>query len=261
MRIETKGSPEKPALLFLPGMFCTSDSVWMFARSMKTDGFYILPTLNGHYAGAPDYVSKEAEAAQLIRWLSNHSITHLAMIHGTSMGAEVAMEVVRQAQGRITISKCFFDGGPFFHFPWPMRKIMEGKFRQMAKMLQYDREDDALAMLKKIPVIRSILGKNSDKYRPILRSMLTEKRTVSAVTIRNVTDTCYRYSLPSFPKEMQEKMFFLYSDDEPAHMAKKKLQKVYPHAQFTDVKGLGHCGLQTTDPKGYAARLDAFIQS
>lgn len=261
MRIETMGNPAAPAMLFIPGMLCTAESVRIFARHMKTEAFLILPTLSGHYAGAPDYISKEAEAEAILRWLKEHQVTRLALLHGTSMGAEVAMEVLRQAQGSIEVERCLFDGGPFFRFPWWFRRVMEGKFTQMARLMQYDSPEEALDAMAKIPVLSRIIGKNRQKYVPVLRTMMTEKRSISPVTVRNITETCYNYQLPVFDDAMQQRMFFLYSDDEPAHMAKKRLQRAYPGAAYKDVHGLGHCGWQMSDPEGYAAMLDAYVNA
>jgi len=260
MRMETKGCPEAPAMLFFPGMLCTAKSVWTFAQHMQTEGYYLLPTLSGHYADSPDYLSKEAEAEAILQWLEEHGITRLKLLQGTSMGAEVALEFYRQAQGRIQIDHCLFDGGPFFHFPWLFRRMMEGKFRQMAKLMQYDSAEEALAALRKIPVIRQIIGNDGEKYLPMLRTMLLEKHTISPATLHHVTETCYRYDLPAFGEADQRRMLFLYSDDEPAYKAKKRLLQAYPHAVYRDVQGLGHCGWQTSDPETYAAMVDAYIR-
>lgn len=261
MRIETMGNPDAPAMLFLPGMLCTAQSVRLFAQHMKAEGWFILPTLSGHYAGAPDYVSKEAEAEAILRWLKERGVKRLALLQGTSMGAEVALEVLRQAQGSIEVERCLFDGGPFFRFPWWFRRVMEGKFRQMARLLQYDSPQQALDALAKIPVLRRIVGKDREKYVPMLAGMLTEKRSITPASLRNMTETCYNCALPAFDEARQARMLFLYSDDEPAHMAKKRLQRAYPRAAYRDVHGLGHCGWQTSDPAGYAAMLDDFVSA
>lgn len=196
----------------------------------------------------------------MIRWLKDHGVTRLALLHGTSMGAEVAMEVFRQAQGSITVDHCVFDGGPFFRFPLVVRRVMEGKFRQMTRLLQYDSPEEALDAIARIPVLGRIVGKDREKYVPTIRAMMTEKRTISPVTLRNITETCYNFKLPAFDADVQQRMYFIYSDDEPAHMAKKRLQQTYPHAVFKDVHALGHCGWQMSDPKGYAEMLDAHVR-
>lgn len=259
MRIETFGNPNTSAIVILPGMFCTAQSVRLFAEKMQTEGFYVLPTFSGHYADGPDYESKESEAAAILRWLEEHGVQHIALLHGTSMGAEVAMELLRQMQGRMMVDHMFFDGGPFFHFPWLFRRVMEGKFRQMAELKQYNSAEEALGALSEIPLLKNIVGKNGSKYLPMIRTMLLEKHAITPATIRNVTETCYTFDMPRFDEETQRRMYFLYSDDEPAHMAKNRVQKAYPHAQFRDVHGLGHCGWQTCDAIGYAAMLDDYI--
>ena len=62
MKVKTLGSRKNPAILMIPGMFCTSDTPEKAARFLKKDYFIILPTLDGHHAEEPEkYAAVMAE--------------------------------------------------------------------------------------------------------------------------------------------------------------------------------------------------------
>jgi hypothetical protein len=54
MKVKTLGSRENPAVLMIPGMFCTADMPEKVARFLEKDYFIILPTLDGHHAEDPE---------------------------------------------------------------------------------------------------------------------------------------------------------------------------------------------------------------
>lgn len=258
MIFETLGEKKNPAVLIIHGMFCSAKAVKLWAEPLKNDFYIIIPTLNGHYADAPDYISKQNEAAEILLYLKQHGITELALLHGTSMGAEVAFEVCRQST--ITIKKCFFDGGPFFHFNPLFRKFMLKKWRAMASVLNSDDPESAAEKLLNSSMIKWMSGNKPEKYRTTLFSMIDKNRKFTEATLHNVNETCYTFEFPEISEEMQKTFFFLYSDNEPAHMSKKNMLKHYPNAEFKDMHNLGHCGFQMSKPNEYAEFIRDFIK-
>ena len=115
MKVKTLGSRENPAVLMIPGMFCTGDMPEKVARFLEKDYFIILPTLDGHHAEEPVYYDKQTDGQKIVSWLHENRIEKLALLQGTSMGAEVALETACQLD--IPVSCYLFDGGPFFRFP------------------------------------------------------------------------------------------------------------------------------------------------
>lgn len=250
MKVKTLGDKSNPAILMIPGMFCTSDMPEIVAKYLQDDFYMILPTLDGHHKEEPVYHSKEADGKEIVQWLHENGIERLALLQGTSMGAEVALEVARQID--IPVDRYFFDGGPFFHFPGFFRAIMAKKFSKFADMMRGKDKDQAIESLLQNKFIRR-LGENSlDSYRGLMDGFWQVCQWIDKDSIRRIADTCYKCDLPEMDEDTTRKFVFLYSENEPARKAEKRLKKKYSSAKFVVVKGYGHGGLQGQEPEKYA---------
>ncbi len=111
--------------------------------------YVIMPTLDGHGHDGTDLLTVDKEAEKIINYLKENGISRLELIQGSSMGAEVALEVKRQADiNSISTGICFFDGGPFFWFtPW-FRAVMRARFRKLVKILDTDDPNAAVENLR-----------------------------------------------------------------------------------------------------------------
>lgn len=95
MKFDVLGDKNKPAVLLIHGMFCNADMVKLFTKYLQDEYYVIIPTMTGHYEGSGDYLSKENEAKKMLKYLHDNNIGKLALLQGTSMGAEVALEFAR----------------------------------------------------------------------------------------------------------------------------------------------------------------------
>lgn len=258
MKFETLGNKENSAILCIHGMFCNGASAKHFAKYLQEEYFVILPTLTGHYEGSRDYISKEEEARQMLAYLHEIGVQKLALLQGTSMGAEIALELARIAD--LQIEHYFFDGGPFFDFPKWFKAVMRRKFQGFAKLCKGKSGDEAFNDLMKNAFVRKLLGKNKESYRLMLADFAVVCSSVTDKTVKNVTETCYACKLPDFSQELQKRFVFFFSEKEPAHMSKKRLQKKYPAAVFRDMPDMGHCGFQISKPQEYAECLREVMQ-
>ncbi len=163
MKFDTLGSRENPAILMIHGMFCNADMVKRFAQYMQDDYYIILPTLSGHYEGSDDYESKEAEAKAILHYLHEQGITKLAMLQGTSTGAEVALEFARICD--IEIQHYFYDGGPFFDFPRWFKSIMRKKFDGFVSLVNNKTTDEAREALMNNSFVKALIGKKFSRLR------------------------------------------------------------------------------------------------
>lgn len=257
MIIETLGNRNNPAILIVPGMFCTGSACKLFAKYLEDSYYVILPTLDGHHKGT-EYTSKEDAAKNVLSYLKENNIKRLALLQGTSMGAEVAMEIRRQSD--IQIDKCLFDGGPFFKFPKWFRKIMENKFRGMAKILNNNSPQEATEKFLNNSFIKWLMGKETDVYKKMISIIADNDNTFTEFTTKNFVETCYNFILPDFSEDEQKSFLFFFSKKEPARRSKKRLEKKYPHALFEDIEGYGHGGFQIAEPKKYAELLRNYIE-
>jgi len=258
MKFDVLGDKKNPAIILVHGMFCNAEAVKHFAKYMQDEYYVIIPTMSGHYEGSADYRSKEKEAEQMLTYLHENDIEELALVQGTSMGAEVALEFVRISD--IPIRHCFFDGGPFFDFPKWFKGIMYRKFKSFVKICKGKTPDEAFDDLVKNRFIKWLIGKNIDSYRDMMTDFATVASNVTETTILNVVETCYACRLPEFPKKFQEKFIFFFAEKEPARKSEKRLRKVYPYATYEMVSGVGHGGYQASKPKDYAELLKCVIR-
>ena len=111
MRFETMGDLARPAAVMIHGMFCSNSSCARFARFLQDEYYVILPTLDSHHPGSAPLRSAGQQTETLLDWLGREGIGSLALLHGTSMGAAV--------RAAVPITRCVFDGGPFFRFLGP----------------------------------------------------------------------------------------------------------------------------------------------
>lgn len=260
MTFETLGDKSNPAALLIHGMMCSSNECMPFGKELANEYYVIMPTLDGHGHDGTDLLTVDKEAEKIIAFLIEQHIGHLALIQGTSMGAEVALEVKRQVElSGIKNTISFFDGGPFFHFtPW-FRAMMRMRFRKLVRILDTDDPEEALANMMKNKFVKFVIKDKIKQSEGIIRSLVSERKTFSDKTIGNMVDICYRCDLPEFNKETQESLFFCFGTEEPARKSRKRLLKAYPHARFIDLDGYSHCGFQVADPAEYAKMLKSHI--
>ena len=257
MKVKTLGSREKPAILMIPGMFCTGDMPEKVARFLEKDYFIILPTLDGHHAEEPVYHNKQTDGQKIVSWLHENRIEKLALLQGTSMGAEVALETARQLD--IPVGRYLFDGGPFFRFPRFFRALMATKFMSYMKAVKGKEKDQAVRELMKDPFVKRLGGDSLDSYRDMMGGFCEVGQWIEKDSVRRIADTCYQCDLPDFASETAMRFVFLFSENEPARKSENRLKKKYPEAVYKITKGYGHGGFQAEDPEKYAAMMAELI--
>ena len=201
MKVETLGNKEKEAVLMIPGMFCTSEMPKICVEYLKQDYYFILPTLDGHHKEETVYHDKQTDARKIVEWLHENNIKELAMLQGTSMGAEVALEVARQMD--LPVRTYLFDGGPFFHFPRFFRAIMARKFMMFMKMVKGKSKEEAIESLMNDSFVKKLGGNSLESYRGLMGGFCEVGQWIESDSVRRIADTCYKCDLPTFPKEIE----------------------------------------------------------
>lgn len=261
MRFDVVGNPGNPVVLMLPGSFCTGGTLRPIAK--RLDGSYcvVLITLDGHVRGGGDYLSKEDTTDKVVGWLRSRGIGHLAMAHGTSMGAINVLDIARE--GSITSDVWFFDGGPFFDFPKPAELVVRAIFRRMIRAMRCGAAgatDARLdAMLERGP-LRCLLGDKAPAYRAMVRDCMDVSSFISDASVAHEAETFCECRLPDLPSDVVRRCTFLWGSEESARMSRGRVLRRYPEAELIDAPGYNHCGYQCACPDGYAALLDERIR-
>lgn len=261
MRLDELGDPKAPTILMVPGSFCTGDSELPIARRL-CDRFHVVTvTLDGHVKGGGDYLSKEASTEGMVSWLHGRGIDHLAMAHGTSMGAINVLDVARE--GSVSADVWFYDGGPFFDLPRPVETLMRRLFRRVLGIGR--RRPDGTPWKIDVDkvlggsVLRHFLGDDAPMYREILDNCAEVCTFVSDATLTNECRTFCECRLPELPPDVVRRSVFVWGSKESARASRKRVQSTYPDAEFIDAEGYNHCGLQCVKPDEYARLLSEKI--
>lgn len=259
MQFTTLGNKNSPAVMLIHGMLSSGNDPLIFGKFLADEYYVISPTLDGHSNDGSELESAEKEAEKICRYLEKRGINELALIQGSSMGAEVALAVRSECKRRgINVGHCFFDGGPFFDFAPIKRAVMIQVFRRLIKLLDGE-PDEVFDRLNKNGFVKFVARDKLEDFRPILISMANNKRTFSSKTIKGMVKTCYNCKLPVLTEEEQKDLVFFFSLEEPARQSKPRLKKAYPYAKYRDVRGYAHCGLQFKRPRTYATLLKEVI--
>ncbi len=261
MTFETLGNPENAAVVLIHGMLCTGRDCETFGKYLADEYFVIMPTLDGHGNDGSKLISAEDEAEKIHEFLVEHGIKRLALLQGSSMGAEVALAVLDMLEcSGINVDRCFFDGGPFFDFDPVRRKMMYKVFKKLVKIFDTDDPEEAVKKMTENSFFKFIAKNKAEQYEPMIRSMAQERRSFSDTTVRNMVKVCYSCKLPYFTEGEQRRMIFFHSKDEPAVKSRGRLMKAYPMAVYRGISGYAHCGLQINKPKAYAGLLKRAIK-
>lgn len=260
MRFTEMGNPDNPTIVMLPAMMCSGSLHLPVARVLAEDFHVVLPTYDGHCLDGSHYTSAPDQCAKICAHLDGQGIEDIALVQGSSMGAEIALELLRE---RPQIRNAFFDGGPFFNFPRPIRRMLTRAFMGIAeKANSFSSDERAIEGFAASEKIRSRIppadkvadGVNANEVlQALLADMVPIARSMDRATIENLGETCYSCILPAFDESIQRRMTFYYGK-EPAAMARTRMQRAYPHARF--LRGtMGHCTFELTHPQEYVKLL------
>jgi esterase/lipase len=255
MKIKLIGNRENPAVVLIHGMFCDYHSVMHFAKYLQDDYFLILPTLDGHYPDSKDFTTAAKQARILTIALEKMDIEKISMIHGTSVGAVVALEMAKVCT--IPVDSYFFDAGSFFHLTGAVKKIMYNRFIKFSQKFRGAGTEDFMQG----KFVRWFCGDNPENYSDTIHSIINTLDFMTENSAKNIAEACYNCHLPSFEDDVTKKFMFNFSDKEPAHKCKKRLEKKYPLALFSGYSGNNYCGFQTNEPERYAHFLKGIIDN
>lgn len=251
------GNEGSPAVLLIHGMLCTAEDSLSYGKYLAEDHFVICPTLDGHGEDKYDLISAHDEAVKIVAYLKEKDINSVSLLQGCSMGAEVALSVLKECERNgITVEKAFFDGGPFFDFHPLFRKFMEAVFTSLISRIEESHDSEVIVSH---PFVRFVGGKKADAFRPLMEKVAEGKQHYTQSSVKGMVETCYHCQLPMLDRETQKRCMFFFSREEPARKSRKRLKKAYPDALYTSINGHPHCGLMINKPESYSKMLRSYM--
>jgi len=260
MQFSELGAPDKQAIVMLPPMMCSNAVHLPVAQLLAQDFRVVLPTYDGHCLDGSRYTSKLDQCAKIRSYLDDQGIEDVALVQGSSMGAEIALELLHE---RPQIRNGFFDGGPFFHFPGFVRHRFDKVFMKIVdKASGFPSEEAAIRGFAASDKLRSKLPTQdqaaegvdvNEIVRAFLEDFVPIARSMDWDTVERLGETCYAGDLPAMGGDIQRRMTFYYGK-ETAAKSRKRVRKAYPHARYLEGT-MGHCTFELTHPQEYAQML------
>lgn len=237
----------------LPGSFSPGACLEYIYSKLYHDFYIIVPTYNGHYEGSGDFTTRQNEAAEIVQCLIDNNISHVKIIYGQSMGAEIGMELISQlGSAGIGFDSAFFDGGPFISLSKAYKAFMYFKFRTMINIIRNKSVDELL----KWKFLNQFTNGDTASLRGLIESVASISPYLSDKSIKNETECCYTFDFPVMDKKTQNKLYFFYAREEKAcKTCFKSVKNAYPHAHFKVVKGYGHMTYSVRNTNAYVRCL------
>ena len=245
----------------LNGAFSTSAGLKHIAEMLSDDFYTILPVYSGHSDNGSVFYTREEQAEKIIEYLNDQHIDQIALVHGISLGAEVALSLA-DALGKtdIQVDQYLFDGGPFFHLSRLARWIMRGKCRLIVHAAQGRSVEEFTQYLLNDKLIQWLIRGEIKPYESFIAGVVEASRNITDETINNESDAIFDFHCPEVLAEEQKKYLFTWSEDELPSRTAKRIRKNYPHAAYWTPGELGHCGFIFRKPQEYAAYLSNVVR-
>lgn len=266
MRLVAYGNASDPVVVLNNGSFCSERGLVEISESLARDFCVLVAVSDGNDGGHEPYISTRHQAQKILADLADRGVTRVALLQGVSMGAEIALEILRQVEADegagagIKVDRAFFDGGPFLHLNALMRAIMLKKFRGMMGRMSKKPIEASVASFRDSKMVVRMVGDAADGYESMLRDAWQTAQTINDEQIRGQVTTCYTCELPPFSEERQRRMLFQWCEKEKARDAEPRVCKAYPHAEFRIIPDLGHAGLAALHPDRYADEIRALAK-
>ena len=245
MIFNTVGNNENPALLFFHAMGVTGASSEPVAEYLQAGYFCIMPT-STVYCPGQKYAGKSEEVRQVETFLREQGVERLALVAGSSIGADLAMAFLSQT--KLPVEHIFFDGGQFAQISLPLRRLMT-PFLYLAIKSLY---------LSGGKTLKKILWCDDEAIKPYF--IAAGKALAYGNLRRQLADSLDDKPFPPLPEELQKRPYFEFGSAEEHYKYRDAVMAAYPWGNYPVFEGYNHMEYQIRDPKGFAAMLRSIIE-
>lgn len=241
MRFAEEGPEDAPVALLVHPMLVDERCFRPLTQRLAGRYRFVLPTLDGHYDGSPDFASAVEEARGMAAWLQGRGIDRIEVLLGASLGGAVALEMLGLlGDSPCSVGRAVVDGAPLFD----SRVVHAGFVKEARRMRDLARAGSPEATRAS----ESFFSGHGDE-------LIACARRFSDASLEAVAAATCRARLPRLPEGTQRRLTFAWGMKELAFKSASRVLAAYPHARVAVKRGLDHCGYLTGDPDGYAAEF------
>ena len=245
MQFETMGDRSNSAVLFFHAMGVVGASSEPVAACLKDRFFCILPTSTVYCTGQA-YRSKADEVQQVTAFLHQQGVHRLALVVGSSIGADLAMAFLTQSG--MPVDHVYFDGGQFAQISKGLRHVMVPFLYLAIKSLYWSNGK----------TLSKILWCSDEAIQPYF---IAAGRALTYGNLhRQLMDSLEDVSFPPLPKELQQHTFFAFGSIEDHFKYRDAVQKAYPDGNYPVFEGCNHMQVQIREPQRFAELLTSVIE-
>ncbi len=230
------GDKRNPLVILIHGVL-TPWQMWQAQIDyLKDKYFVIVPALNAHVEEEPsEYLSAEAEAEEIVSYVSENYGTEVHMLCGLSMGGVVAYRIWDAS--KLSVKKLVLDGAPlvpmspFGFVNTASETIMRNQYLSIIRGAKR-REQKVLTNFVKY-------------FMPVtyLDSFLKFADTMSEESVCNMVHAACNCNITEVNTGKNTELLFLHgtkANEMVAKKAAKRMKKMYPKTKVICLKGYAH---------------------
>lgn len=226
MKFETFGDKKNPVALLVHCIFFPGMASFRTIVPILSEKYYVVvPHLEGLDDSDSKFISTRKQADKILAWLKENKINKISFLLGSCYGSSVGFEILKDLS--IKIERIAFDAPTLKH----------SRLRAMIFFIQLK---NLVSEFKKYG--REVFQKNKD-YKHLTKAdeefCLKVFQKMNVKTIRNLSSTCYDYTLPSCIYREETKMVFLFGENDKSKVNLPEV-RCLDYGEIKIIKGMRH---------------------
>lgn len=245
VRFIVKGDPDRPTLLFIPGLSATAEGCYgAVADLLKARWHIVLCELDGHYPGSAPFSTLDNTCAEIEAYVKTHTAGKVYGMIGLSLGGAVAVSLL--GRGNLQVAKAVLDAAYCMDMG-----LLKGLYARVFPMGVCRVRDG-----KPIPgfLMDFFMGKGNRSMTDMLYPGIDRE------TLRNACREVYSYQIPEGLRAATAEVAYWRGANE-AYPRKicRKLKAYLPKMTERVFAGMGHCQFLHEHPRAYASALEDYM--
>ena len=237
MKVETFGDPEKPVALLVHSIFYPGITSYRTILPLLTKDYYVVvPNLEGLDYPHSEFVSARCQSDKILEWLEEHNIDRIAFLLGSSYGASVAFEILKDIN--LKIDKAALDA--------PAMKC--SRLHGLKLYLEMKKTSNGF---KKHP---DKFFSKTEKYKYLKdedeKHCIDVDKGIDKDCLKKIAFSCYDYTLPSRLYREGTKIVFLFGEKDKAKINLPEIKSLGA-GDIKIIDGMSHMQYMFEEPKQF----------